>query len=95
MARYIQKSFEEAKSENFPAPHGETWDEIESWYGEYEMPYQNGIWKIEDDGNMKCIATDGGEPEDNSFVRDGAWIVGALNEAFEHGFNFGSNRISS
>lgn len=87
--RYVQKNFEQAKQENFPAPwHYENWDDYEedNWDDLY---YTNGIWRIEDDGTMKLVAVDGGEPEDNSFVRDGAWIVGELNTAFDNGFNFG------
>lgn len=35
------------------------------------------------------LASDGGEPEDNSFFRDGAWIPGALQEAFHRGVKYG------
>lgn len=91
--RYIQKSYEEAEAENFPPPgryyeNWEQWREDNAWQVS-EMYWSNGIWRINDDGSMECIATDGGEPEDNSFARDGAWIVGELNRAFENGFRAG------
>lgn len=90
--RYIQKNFEQAKDENFPSPWDyESWEEYEedSWDDLYE---KNGIWRIEDDGTMSLVQTDGGEPEDNSFNRDGSWIVGELNRAFQNGFDFGYNK---
>lgn len=34
---------------------------------------------------VEVLAVDGGEPEDNTFGRDGAWITPALNAAYRRG----------
>lgn len=89
--RFVQRSFEQAAEEGLNPPDGYgNWEQyrINSWEDPY---YTNGIWVIEEDGANTLIAIDGGEPEDNSFNRDGAWIVGALNKAFRDGFISGYN----
>jgi hypothetical protein len=48
------------------------------WYDE-----TNCLFLMENDRPIKLIATDGGEPEDNSFIRDWAWVEGELNTALE------------
>ena len=37
----------------------------------------------------RLVGSDGGEPEDNSFYRDWAWVVGELNAAYERGLKDG------
>lgn len=89
--RYIQYNFEEAKGKGLEPPeYYDTWEQYEedSWE---DLFYTNGIWLQEEDGSTVLISTDGGEPEDNSFVRDGAWIVGELNRAFQQGYKTGYN----
>lgn len=53
--------------------------------------YDNAIYMFDNGVAVKLLATDGGEPEDNSFVRDGSWIAGALTEAYAKGFEDGHN----
>jgi hypothetical protein len=69
----------DAKKAGYPAPTW-GWDEDE-WYEWYDQ----GIWRFEDDEPVEFIATSGGEPEDNSFIRDYAWVAPALNAAYELG----------
>ena len=40
----------------------------------------------------EVIAFDGGEPEDNSFIRDWAWVPTALEQAYNEGFERGYKR---
>jgi hypothetical protein len=83
--RYRTISFKVARAKNYPAPYGEDWEYI----GDYEDYATHGIWRFEDGVPVKCLGTDGGEPEDNSFVRDGAWIAPALDDAFLLGCKYG------
>lgn len=47
--------------------------------------YGYGIWRFVDGVAVEFLASDGGEPEDNSFTRDGAWIAPALQAAYDLG----------
>lgn len=89
--KYIQANFADGQNLNLcPPDNYPNWTEYEeeSWGDLYET---NGIWIKNDDGSTELIAQDGGEPEDNSFDRDGCWIVGELNKAFRLGFETGYN----
>lgn len=90
MARYIQKNLAEARDEGFPPPYwfgDQGWDVLDHDYNDYN--YYTGIWFIQDNGALDFIACDGGEPEDQTLDRDFAWVLDALNAAFENGFEFG------
>lgn len=54
---------------------------------EKERPYLGYFsFVIEDTpSGPQVLATDGGEPEDQTLSRDWAWVVPALNKAFEDG----------
>lgn len=60
-------------------------------YDTFEATWSHGIYLFEDGVFKKCMSMDGGEPEDNSFVRDGCWITPALNAAYEAGYEAGRN----
>lgn len=80
MKRYVQVSLKDVVERQLP--------EWESWDGGYEddLYWGAAIYRCDDEGNpVEFIACDGGEPEDNSFNRDGGWIVGELNRAAEQG----------
>jgi hypothetical protein len=55
-------------------------------YGDYELDWCMGIWMFHNGVATKLLRVDGGEPEDNSFNRDGSWITPALNEAYKLGY---------
>jgi hypothetical protein len=81
--KYICVSFKEARERGLDDPWGIFEDELV-----YEDEYRMGIWRL-DGVNSKFLNSDGGEPEDNSFIRDGAWITPALNEAYQLGYHRG------
>jgi len=63
-----------------------------AWEGNYPDTWEpddyddiNHIYRFEDGVPVEMLACDGGEPEDNTFYRDGRWIVPALNAAYELG----------
>lgn len=63
----------------------ETWDEF--FEDGYDNEWLYGIWMLDTAAETsKLLAVDGGEPEDNRFYRDGAWIAPALNEAYKAGY---------
>lgn len=77
MKRYIQVSQKEAKDKNYPEA-----EDFGKWHDDYELDWLQAIYECDDEGTpIRLVSTDGGEPEDNSFNRDGAWIVGELNRA--------------
>lgn len=47
--------------------------------------------RCEDGEPVEEIGSDGGEPEDNSFLRDWKWVAPALQEAYELGRAHGMN----
>ncbi len=49
--------------------------------------WEASLWRCEDGQPVEFISEDGGEPEDNSFYRDGSWIAPALQAAYELGLN--------
>lgn len=85
---YLCTSMFEAQKGGLAVPFDcEDWDEyFEEWSGDL---WDFGIWLYEEGGESTLLAVDGGEPEDNSFLRDGAWIAPALNDAFQRGFKEG------
>jgi hypothetical protein len=94
MINFKTVTFEEAAEKNFPLPwnNGEDWDFIKS---EYDIWIMCGIWEFDDKTPVKCIATDGGEPEDNSFLRDGSWIAPALTKMYRRGYDDGRGYLES
>lgn len=54
------------------------------WDGYYE-DWEMALYRFENGTPVEFLASDGGEPEDNSFLRDGAWIAPALNAAYRLG----------
>jgi hypothetical protein len=82
--KYEAISFEEAAKRGYPHPWGDDWGD-ESDYDDYD--YRHGIWLIVDGEAMKCLGTDGGEPEDQTMNRDWSWIAPALNEAYNMGYD--------
>lgn len=79
LVEYKVVSLAEAERLGYPPPRYTTWDD---WSND---EYQSAIYCVESGFATKCLAVDGGEPEDNSFVRDGSWIAPALNAAYELG----------
>jgi hypothetical protein len=69
---YKVVSIRAATEQNLPLPD---WMDEEGY----------GIWRFEDDTAVEFLNCDGGEPEDNSFIRDGSWIAPALQAAYELG----------
>lgn len=69
----------------------EQYEDVIRWVGEdtYVEEWESGIWYCEDGRPVKMLAMDGGEPEDNMFIRDGAWIAPALQAAYDSGFKDG------
>lgn len=67
-------------SEAFKAgyPGLEYYDEQD--FDDYD--YSFGLWRFENDKPVELLGTDGGEPEDNSFVRDWCWVAKALADAY-------------
>jgi hypothetical protein len=51
--------------------------------GDEDERQQVGVF--EDGVLFKRLASDGGEPEDNTFSRDWSWVVPALNDAYLRG----------
>jgi hypothetical protein len=51
-----------------------------------EAKYQLHLYAVDDAGNrVRYVASDGGEPEDQSFLRDWSWVVDELNQAAGNG----------
>lgn len=78
--RYVLMSPEQAKAAGIADPPYSDWDE--------EIEYDNdGSYRlfVVDTVAKTVVGSDGGEPEDQTLVRDWAWVVGALNEAYQCG----------
>ena len=62
--------------------------ETESYNPEdyYDAEYLLAIVRETEGEPQKVLPVDGGEPEDNSFGRDGSWIAPALNAAYKLGY---------
>ena len=50
------------------------------------------ILKIEHNGELIDEYWDGGEPEDNTFVRDWNWVPGMIERAYKLGLKDGMNK---
>lgn len=48
------------------------------------------VLKVTHDGRLLYEERDGGEPEDQSFCRDWAWVPGAIRQAYALGLADGS-----
>lgn len=48
------------------------------------------VLKVTHDGKLLYEERDGGEPEDQSFCRDWAWVPGAIRQAYALGLADGS-----
>lgn len=52
----------------------------------YGCDYFTALFEYDHESNpIRLVATDGGEPEDQTFRRDWSWVAGELNEAWEKG----------
>lgn len=88
--KYVQLTMQEAKNRNWASPWNEGWED----WGESELNYTRGIWKVEyDDVGYEFVAADGGEPEDQTLNRNWSWVVGALNLAYQEGLKDGRNGL--
>lgn len=47
------------------------------------------VVRVDPDGSKVEVGWIGSEPEDNTYYRAYSWIVGALNEAYQLGFQTG------
>lgn len=61
-------------------------------YDLYDADEVNALVKYVDNKPVEVLALDGGEPEDNSFVRDWSWVPTALERAFKQGYEYGYER---
>jgi hypothetical protein len=57
-----------------------------------EFLKEHSLLVVESDGTIIFSKFDGGEPEDNSFVRDLAWIPGLIQRAYNIGDEKGYER---
>ena len=48
--------------------------------------------RIMRNGEVVRLETDGGEPEDQSFYRDWAWVADAIRQAYEYGLEDGAKQ---
>lgn len=65
-------------------------DEIREEFDEqYFQEGRSVVYLQHSDGAIINWYTDKGEPEDNSFYRNYAWVVNAINDAYTSGFNRG------
>jgi hypothetical protein len=88
--QYLQKSFKEAKELNWASPWNSGWES----FSEDELFLLHGIWKVEYvDLGYEFVASDGGDPEDQTLSRDWAWVVGALNNAYQEGLKDGRSGL--
>lgn len=85
--QYLTCSFDVAKAEGWPAPFGDSWDD---WY-DYDLADTTGIWRVDNDRPNECIGFDGCEPEDATLHRSYFWVVAALNNAYQVGYEEGKN----
>ena len=70
--RFQYLTFAECADRGIPGDW-ETWEGTEDWdMALLEFDHETGEF-------VRVVATDGGEPEDNSFRRDYAWIVDEMN----------------
>lgn len=58
----------------------------------YEVVFNpEGFWELRDESKTPpvVIGSDGGEPEDQSLVRDWSWVRDALEESYRQGYEDG------
>ncbi len=62
----------------------------------YELEIEESDWnefatvvRVEDDGTRVEVGWFGGEPEDQTYYRNYAWVVPALNDAYNLGLKVG------
>jgi hypothetical protein len=77
--KYILVDSEYAIKNNIPHPWDDDWEDEDDW------DYRIYLYLQKDDGEYEFIASDGGEPEDNTFRRDWSWVPGELNKALAYG----------
>lgn len=73
-------------------PDWEDWADDEGNFNDWLDDWASAIYRFEDDIAVELLSIDGGEPEDNSFTRDGAWIAPALLKAYALGVRHGVDR---
>lgn len=69
----------EAKSKGYPDS---------DWLSDWD-DYGSVLYEFRGGKPFKQLASDGGEPEDNTLSRDHSWIAGALQEAYDDGLEEG------
>lgn len=80
--RYVVMTPAEAQAAGIADPPYCTWEEdIERAGTGWDEPSNYVV----DTVDKVAIGCDGGEPEDQTLRRDWAWVVGALNDAYERG----------
>lgn len=89
MRAYVLVTEEEAKERGYSPTYGYTeWEERnpDSWYDDWK--YDLHLYQL-DEGTDRWVASDGGEPEDNTFGRDWGWVPAELHKAYDDGFKAG------
>lgn len=64
-------------------------DEWSDWRADYELDLMSCIVEYENQTPLRIVGTDGGEPEDNSLIRDWSWVAGELNQSYHKGYTDG------
>lgn len=65
-------------------------EELPDYYDSYDGFFRHALVVRDDDENIaRVVDVDGGEPEDNFFARDWAWVPSELNRAYELGIERG------
>ena len=84
MARVEYRSvrFHEAKANGWPDT-----DEDDDYH---DSDWTSLVYRFEDGVPVEVIGTDGGEPEDQSLVRDWRWVPIALQAAYDLGKSRGA-----
>ncbi len=75
---YVLRDLNEAHADGWPG-----W----SWRRSWSEP--EALYEVIDGVPMRLLGVDGGEPEDQSFLRDWGWVPGALMDAYELGYQHG------
>lgn len=83
VVEYKVLSFSAAKAVEAPEPPWECWEELDDSDGYWSY----GVWRFEDYRPVEFIGADGGEPEDQTLVRDWSWVAPALKAAYDRGAN--------
>lgn len=83
VVEYKVLSFSAAKTSEAPEPLWLCWEELDR----YDSSWTFGVWRFEGNRPVEFIGADGGEPEDQTLVRDWSWVAPALKAAYERGAN--------